>query len=74
METPETATAVDCGSQPSHEGTNLGDDANHPSDVGQRVHVRILRPRRPPDTVTRLHRQGDVETQLVPHPPGPGEQ
>ena len=60
--------------QPSHEGADLRDDAHHPCDVGQRVHVRIRRPRGAARPVTRLDRKSDVEAQLVPDAPGPGEQ
>ena len=60
--------------QPSHQGADLGDHAHHSRDVGQRVHVRILRPRSPACAVARLDRQGDVEAQLVSDPPGAGEQ
>ena len=74
MDTPDTAIAVDCGRSHRTSGADLGDGAHHSCDVGQRVHVRIRRPRVAADAVARLDRQRDVEAQLVLDAPGSGEQ
>ena len=72
IDTPDTAIAVDCGSQPAHQRAHLRDHPHHPRDVGQRVHVRVGRPRPCAGAVARLHRQGDVEAQFVVGSAGPG--
>ena len=72
MDTPDIAMAVDCDR--SQRRSHLRHGAHHSRNVGQRVHVRIGRPCFATDTVARLHRQRDVETELALDTPSAGEQ